>query len=207
MIRIDWRVEMGAARRWVVLIAVIVACAVDMLYVAQIIGPPGGRGNSLVWRSTFVALFIAVMVIAAALAVRPSAASWRTILLGLSSVGLLAMGYLAIFSIGLPLLVAGLAVLVVLIGAVVASPQPAGVIRAAAGGLLALVIFFGGLELTAQAISCPAHGFEAGTGSSFFGGPYHYLCVDGKVTIRPGDCIHMGASVDPSGHVTAVTDC
>jgi len=78
---------------------------------------------------------------------------------------------------------------------------------AAAGGLLALVIFFGGLELTARAISCPAHGFEGGTGSSFLGGPYHYLCVDGKLTIRPGDCTHMGASMDPNGHVTAVTDC
>ena len=148
------------------------------------------------------------MAIAAALAVRPSAAGWRTILLGLSSLGLLAMGDLGIFPIGLPLLVAGLGLLIVLIGAVAASRQPAGVLRAAAGGLLALVIFFGGLELTARAISCrPAHGFEGGTGSSFSGGPYHYLCIDGKLTIRPGDCNHMGASMDPSGHVTAVSDC
>lgn len=198
---------MGAALRWVVLAAVIVACAVDILYVSQIVGPPDGRGNSLAWRSTFVAFFIAVMAIAAALAVRPSAAGWRTILLGLSAVGLLAMGYLAIFSIGLPLLVAGLGVLAVLIGAVVASRQPAAAMRAAAGGLLALAIFFGGLELTARVISCPAHGFEGGTGSSFVGGPYHYLCVDGKLTIRLGDCNHMRASMDPSGHVTAVTDC
>jgi hypothetical protein len=164
---------MGAALRWVVLIAVIVACAVDILYVSQIVGPPGGRGYSLPWRSVFVALFIAAMTMAAALAIRPSAAAGRTVLLGLSSMGLLAMGYLAIFSVGLPLLVAGLGLLVALIYAVVASRQPAGVTRAAAGGLLALVIFFGGFELTAQAITCPAHGFEGGTGSSFLGGPYH----------------------------------
>ncbi len=198
---------MNAARHWVVLSAVTVACAVDIVYVSQIIGPPGGRPDPLVWRSPFVAFFIAMMAIAAALAVRPSTVGWRTLLLGLSAVGLLAMGYLAIFSLGLPLLVAGLGVLVVLIGAVAASRQPAGVLRAAAGGLLALVIFFGGLELTARAISCPAHGFEGGTGSSFFGDPYHYLCVDGKLTIRPGDCNHMGASMDSSGQVTAVTDC
>jgi hypothetical protein len=198
---------MDAALRWVVLIAVIVACAVDILYVSQIVGPPGGRGYSLPWRSVFVALFIAAMTIAAALAIRSSATQWRTVLLGLSSVGLLAMGYLAIFSIGLPLLVAGLGLLIGLIGAVASSRQPARVMRAAAGGLLALVIFFGGFELTAQAITCPAHGFEGGTGSSFLGGPYHYTCVDGKLTIRPGDCSHMGASMDPSGHVTAVSDC
>jgi hypothetical protein len=162
---------MDAALRWVVLSAVTAACAVDIVYVSQIIGPPGGRPDPLVWRSPFVAFFIAVMAIAAALAVRPSAAAWRTILVGLSAVGLVAMGYLGIFSIGLPLLVAGLGLLVVLIGAVAASGQPAGVLRAAAGGLLALVIFFGGLELTARAIMCPAHGFEGGTGSSFFGGP------------------------------------
>ena len=198
---------MGAALRWVVLIAVIVACAVDILYVSQIVGPPGGRGYSLPWRPVFVALFIAAMTIAAALAINPSAAGGRTVLLGLSSVGLLAMGYLAIFSVGLPLLVAGLGLLVALIYAVVASRQPAGVMRAATGGLLALVILFGGFELTAQAITCPAHGFEGGTGSSFFGGPYHYTCVDGKLTIRPGECSHMGATMDPSGHVTAVSDC
>src|SRR2546428_3274239 len=69
---------MGPAQRWVVLIAVILACAVDILYVSQIIGPPGRRGDSFAWRSTFVAAFIAVMAIAAALAVRPSAAGWRT---------------------------------------------------------------------------------------------------------------------------------
>jgi hypothetical protein len=198
---------MHAALHWVVLIVVIVACAVDILYVSQIVGPPGGRGYSLPWRSVFVALFIAAMTIAAALAIRPSATGGRTVLLGLSSVGLLAMGYLAIFSVGLPLLVAGLGLLVALIYAVVASRQPAGVMRAAAGGLLALVIFFGGFELTAQAITCPAHGFEGGTGSSFFGGPYHYTCVDGKLTIRPGECSYMGASMDPSGHVIAVSDC
>jgi len=92
----------------VVVTAVIVACAVDIVYVSQIIGPPGGRPDPLVWRSPFVAFFIAVMAVAAALAVRPSAVGWRTLLLGLSSAGLLAMGYLGIFSIGLPLLVAGL---------------------------------------------------------------------------------------------------
>jgi len=198
---------MGPAQRWVVLIAVILACAIDIVYVSQIIGPPGGRPDPLVWRSPFVAFFIALMAIAAAVAVRPLTVGWRTLLLGVSTVGLVAMGYLGIFSIGLPLLVAGLGLLIVLIGAVAASRQPAGVLRAAAGGLLALVIFFGGLELTARAISCPASGFEGGTGSSFFGGAYHYLCVDGKLTIRPGDCNHMGASIDPSGHVTAVSDC
>lgn len=159
------------------------------------------------WRQTFVAAFIAVMVIAAALALRPSAASWRTVLLGLSSIGLLAIGYVGIFSIGLPLLLAGLAVLGVLIGSLVASPQPAGVLRAGAGGLLALVIFVGGLELTAQAISCPAVGFEGGSGSSLLRGPYHYLCVDGKLTVRPGECNRAGASVDANGHVIAVADC
>ena len=83
---------MGAALRWVGLIAVILACAVDILYVSQIIGPPGRRGDSFAWRSTFVAFFID-------------------------------------------------------------------------------------------------------------------LCVDGKLTIRQGDCNHMGASIDPSGHVTAVNPC
>jgi hypothetical protein len=120
---------MDAALRWVVLSAVTAACAVDIVYVSQIIGPPGGRPDPLVWRSPFVGFLMAIV---AALAVGPSTVGWRTLLLGLSAVGLVATGYL--------------------------------------------------------------------------GGPYHYVCVDGKLTIRPGDCTHMGASMDPSGHVTADSD-
>lgn len=198
---------MGRPLRWIVTAALVVAAVVDILYVSYLSRPPGGRGNSLIWRGPFIAAFIAVMAIAVALTLRSSASRWRTLLLGLSSIGLMAIGFVGIFSIGLPLLAAGLASLAVLIGILLASPRRSEVLKAAAGGLLALAIFFSGLELTAQAISCPAHGFEGGTGSSFLGGPYHYLCVDGKLTIRPGDCNHMGASMDPNGRVTAVTDC
>jgi hypothetical protein len=198
---------MGRPLRWIVTAALVVAVVVDIVYVSYLSRPPGGRGDSLVWRGPFIAAFIAVMAIAVALALRSSASRWRTLLLGLASIGLVAIGFVGIFSIGLPLLVAGLACLAVLIGIVLGSPNRAEFFKAGAGALLALAIFFSGLELTAQAISCPAHGFEGGTGSSFLGGPYHYVCVDGKLTIRPGDCNHMGASMDPNGRVTAVSDC
>jgi len=198
---------MGARLRWAVLTAVILAAVVDFFYVSEFIGPPGQHGYPLPYRQAFVAVFIAVMAMTAALSLRPSAARWRVQLLGLSSIGLLAMGYIGMFSIGLPLFAAGLLCLLALIVNLFAPGQRAAFLKAAAGALLALLIFFGGFELTERAINCPAHGFEGGTGSSFFGGPYHYWCVDGKLTIRPGDCTHMGASRDPSGHVTSVTDC
>jgi hypothetical protein len=198
---------MGRSLRWILTAALAVTSVVDILYVSYLSRPPGGLGNSLIWRGPFIAAFIAVMAVAVALTLRSSASRWRTVLLGLSSIGLIAIGFLGIFSIGLPLLAAGLASLAVLIGILLESPKRSDLVKAAAGGLLALAISFSGLELTAQAISCPAHGLEGGTGSSFLGGPFHYLCVDGKLTIRPGDCNHMGASMDPNGRVTAVGDC
>jgi hypothetical protein len=191
---------------WTVLMAVILAAIVDFLYVSEFVGQPGHRGYPLPPRQAFVAIFIAIMAMAAALSVSASAARWRTPLLGLSAIGLLAMGYIAMFSIGLPLFVAGLLSLMALIVNLRAGIRFA-LLKAAAGGLLALGIFLAGFELTAEAITCPARGFEAGDGSSLFRGPFHYTCVDGKLTIRPGPCTHGGATIDASGHIVAVTDC
>lgn len=198
---------MGARLRSIILVAVILAAVDDFLYVSEVVGPPHQRGYPLVSRPAFVGAFIAITAISAALSLRSSAARWRTPLLGLGSVGLIAMGYIAMFSIGVPLLVAGLLCLIALIGTLVASGRRIAVLKAVVGGLLALAIFVGGFELTAQAITCPPHGFEGGSGSSFLRGSFHYLCVDGKLTIRPGECNHGGATVDASGHVIAVTDC
>src|SRR2546426_184893 len=72
---------------------------------------------------------------------------------------------------------------------------------------IALPIFLGGFEVTEHAIACPAKGVETGSGSGLLSGPYHYTCVNGKLTMYPGACNSGGATVDASGNVISVSTC
>lgn len=170
--------------RWFAGVAAIIAAVVDVLYYG-FVGHQAGH-DPLGWRVAFVAIFIALLAIAAALSTRASAAAWRPALLGLSAIGLLAMGFIGIFSIGLPLLLAGALACVALIFSLTGARQPAGILKAGAGALLALAIFLGGFEATERAIACPARGYESGGGSGLLSGPYRYTCVNGKLTIYAG---------------------
>ena len=129
------------------------------------------------------------MAICAALSARKSAARWRPLLLGASAAGLLLLGYFGIFSIGLPLLVAGALALVSLIGTLSLGGPPAGSRKAAAAGMaaagavLAVVLQLAGFSLAERAIRCPANGIESGSGPGVLGGSYEYSCNNGKLTI------------------------
>jgi len=189
--------------RWLAGVAAIIAAVVDVLYYGFV----NHQGGPLGWRVAFVATFIALLAITAALSTRTSATPWRPALLALSAVGLLSMGFIGIFSIGLPLLVAGALACVALILSLIAARQPAGSLKAGAGALLALAIFLGGFEVTEHAIACPAKGVETGSGSGFLSGPYHYTCVNGKLTMYPGACNSGGATVDANGNGISVSSC
>jgi len=192
--------------RWLAVIAAVIAAITDILYYGVVVGQ-GGAHDPIRWRVGFVATFIAILAVTAGLSARASATDWRPALLGLSAIGLLAMGFIAIFSIGLPLLVAGALAFIALMVSLTDSRQPAGLIKAGAGALIALVIFLGGFEASERAIACAPTGFETGSGSGLLSGPYHYTCVNGKLTVFPGECNHGGASMDASGDVTSVSTC
>ena len=191
--------------RWLAVIAAVIAGVTDALYFGIVAGQ--GGHDPIRWRVAFVATFVAVLAITAALASRGSASAWRPALLGLSTIGLLAMGYVGIFSIGLPLLVAGALAFIALLTSLRASRQPSAFLNAGAGALTALVIFFGGFEASERAIACPRTGFESGGGSGLLSGPYHYTCVNGKLTLYPGECNRGGATTDANGNVTSVSTC
>ena len=173
--------------RWAGVIAAIIAAAVDALYVG-VIGSQGGSDPQFL-RVPFVWGFIALMAICATLSSAASAVRWRAFLLGFSAGGLLLLGFFAIFSIGLPLLVAGLLAVGGLIGMLspAESRGPSG--KAAAGGLaaggaaVAVVVLLAGVSLTELAIRCPAIGVESGSGGDFLSGSYQYTCDNGKLTI------------------------
>src|SRR6202165_1488852 len=194
--------------RWLAGVAAIIAAVVDSLYVGIVVnqsnqGPRDPLGSTVI----FVATFIAVLAVTAALAALRPATAVRPALLGLSAVGLMAIGVVAIFSIGLPLILAGGLAFVALLSSLRQPRHPAGILKAGAGALLALAIFVGGFEATVRAIACPASGVETGSGSGLVSGPYHYTCVNGKLTVYPGACNSGGASYDANGSVTSVTTC
>src|SRR5438552_16412230 len=105
-------------------VAAIIAAVVDATYYGFVSHQDGH--DPLGWRVAFVATFIALLAITAALSTRASATPWRPALLALSAVGLLSTGFIGIFSIGLPLLVAGALACVALLLSLIAARQPAG---------------------------------------------------------------------------------
>ena len=168
--------------------AALIAGTVDVLYLG-IVGSQGAS-NPQFLRVPFVAAFIALMAICAALSSRASAERWRPLLLGTSAAGLLLLGYFALFSIGLLLLLAGALALVGLIGTLRLawfSPGESGkaavAAMAAGGAVAAVVVLLAGFALADFAISCPARGVESGSGTAFLGGSYEYSCNNGELMI------------------------
>ncbi len=87
------------------LIVAILVAAVDILYLAVV----RGQGVSdQPWVAPFVAAYLAALAICAALAAAVPSGRWQAGLLGTSAAGLLLLGFFALFSIGLPLVAAGL---------------------------------------------------------------------------------------------------
>lgn len=193
--------------RWLAIVAAVIAAVVDILYLGIVRSQPGPGGGQYL-RVPFVAAFIALLAMAAALSARESAAKIRPALLALSATGLLATGYVALFSIGFPLLIAGALAFVAAVLSLTRSPRPAGALFALAGVLVAAVIFVGGFDLTQVAIACPPTGYMSGSGQGFiFTGAYHYTCANGKLSVKDGFCNSSGASMDSTGKVISVTDC
>ncbi|HYM49934.1 MAG TPA: hypothetical protein VET65_05100 [Candidatus Limnocylindrales bacterium] len=172
--------------RWLAIAAAGLAALVDALYLGIVFSQPGGTGGQFL-RIPFVALFIAVLAIAAALAARASSARWRSALLGFSAIGLLVMGYFALFSIGFFLVVAGILALVAAIRCLVRATGPGALQQTSVGALVALMCIVLGFTLAERVIRCPSAGVTGGAGQYlFFGGSYQYTCRDGVLTLTTG---------------------
>lgn len=174
--------------RWAGIAAAVIAGSVDVLYLG-VVGSQGGSDPQFL-RVPFVAAFIALMAICTALSTRKSAARWRPLLLGVSAGGLLLLGYFAIFSIGLPLLVAGALALIGLLNTLRPTGTAAGTSgrraagMAVGGAVLAVVVLLAGFSLAEVVIRCPAKGVEGGGGTRLLGGgSYEYSCNNGNLTI------------------------
>jgi hypothetical protein len=172
----------------------------DALYLGLTIGQPERSPD--VFTVPFVASYL--LLIAALLGVsllqRPRIIVARTALRAAAAGGLLVLGILAAFSIGLPFILAGMlatgATVRTLRGPHLTSSAFSGV----AAALIAVAILVAGFEVTERMIMCPAHGSAGGGGTGLVTGPYYYECVDGQLDFHYGSC--SSSSIDSNGNVS-----
>jgi hypothetical protein len=177
-------VEARAARimAWVALAIVVLE---DVAYLLLI------RSQAEVAPDAYTVPFVAgyLLAVAALLGIsllRLPSPGWRMPLRAGAAGGLLVLGILAAFSIGLPLILAG----ILATGSAVRTLKgpfwaPTGLFGAAAA-LAAVAVLVTGFEVTERIIVCPSSGNMSGGGSGFVTGPYHYECVDGQLSFHSG---------------------
>src|SRR5258708_1888758 len=156
----------------------------------------------------FVAAYLALMAAMLGVSLRPGrlALRLRPALPGGAAAGLLAMGVLALMSIGILLVVArGLAAAAAVMTLV--GRHWSTFVHEAAAALVALALLVAGFEATDRLIICPAKGVSGGSGYGLVTGGCHHTCVGGHLDLRPGFCSSSGGGIDANGHAFASNSC
>jgi hypothetical protein len=171
-------------RRLALIVAIVVA-AVDIFYVWYVRFVQVGVSDQP-WRVPFVASYLGLVAICAALSAAASAGPWRVALLGASAGGLVVLGFFGLFSIGLPLFVMGLLAVAALVRAITSATSRRLMAGASiAGALVAVLVLMAGFAITERLIACPP-GAVSGSGSGLLSGPYSYTCQNGRAIVRYG---------------------
>ncbi len=165
------------------IVAILVA-AVDILYLAVV----RGQGVSdQPWVAPFVAAYLAALAICAALAAAVPSGRWQAGLLGTSAAGLLLLGFFALFSIGLPLVAAGLLAIFGLVRVVGKSERRGMMVASSiAGGIVAVVGLLAGFAVTERIIACPPGAVSGGGSGGLLAGSYSYTCRGGRTIVTWG---------------------
>jgi hypothetical protein len=189
--------------RFMTWFALVIVLATDAAYISLVRGQNNGVDGQVldVFTLPFVAGYVLAMAaLLAASLVRWWSAAVRMPLRAAAAGGLLVLGVIAIFSIGLPLVIAG----AMATGATVRTlrgPQlTKSSLSAVAAAVVAVVVLVAGFEVTERMIVCPAHGSMGGGGTGFVSGPYYYDCVNGQLSFHSGSC--NSGSTDSTGNTT-----
>jgi hypothetical protein len=189
--------------RFMAWFALVIVLATDAAYLSLVRGQTNGVDGQVldVFTLPFVAGYVLAMAaLLAASLVRWWSAAVRMPLRAAAAGGLLVLGVIAIFSIGLPLVIAG----AMATGATVRTlrgPQlTKSSLSAVAAAVVAVVVLVAGFEVTERMIVCPAHGSMGGGGTGFVSGPYYYDCVNGQLSFHSGSC--NSGSTDSTGNIT-----
>jgi hypothetical protein len=181
------------------LAASILVLASDLAYVLLIRSQGSGPAESFTqpFIAAYVTVLAALLIVSLLRLPRPG---WRMPLRGAAAGGLLVLGVLALMSVGLPLLIAGVLTTIATVRTL-RVPQTKATLSAVASAAVAIAVLMSGFAVSGRIITCPPTGSMSGGGSGgFLNGPYYYECVDGHLTYHSGTC-NSGA-IDQSGHVT-----
>jgi hypothetical protein len=116
--------------------------------------------------------------------------------------GLLVTGVLALMSIGIVLVVAGVLSAVAAVMSIAGRGLPALAAEVVAAALV-VVVLISGFEVTQRLIVCPATGSSGGGGPGFLTGGYHWACVNGQLHMHSGFCNGGTTTIDSNGNVTS----
>jgi hypothetical protein len=167
--------------RVLVWVAIAGLAAIDGLYLA-IIYLQGDPAPANVLTVPFVAAYLAAAAILLGASLFSSAPA-RPALRAAASCGLLVLGVIAAFSIGVLILVIAVLAIATTVAALGTQKSPRVRVAAGVASLVAAVVLVGGLELTSRYLVCPATGSSGGTTGSFFG-QLSYECDNGTLTTR-----------------------
>lgn len=162
--------------------AAVAVIAVDALYLA-IINSQGGIPSDTPLVAPFVAVYLALMaVLLAASVFAPPAA--QPALRAAPAAGLFLLGVLALFSIGIAILITALLAGVSTVLSIRARPGARSPVSASIAALIAVALLVGGFEFTWNYLVCPSSGESGGSTASFLGHGSSYVCQGGVLTVR-----------------------
>jgi hypothetical protein len=188
---------------WIPIVIVVVA---DIGYVLLIRSQASNSPDG--FRVLFVAAYLALMAVmlGVSMLTRPIIIRLRPFLRAGAAAGLLVLGVLAIFSIGIPIVVAGALATGAAVRSLSGRRMPA-VITEIAAAVVAIAVLVAGFEITERLIICPAKGVSGGSGYGLVTGGYHWVCVDGQLDFRSGFCSSTSEGIDANGHAFVISSC
>jgi hypothetical protein len=174
------------ATRTLVLIAVVLVVMGDAGYV--LIVATQGSYPPDAFTVPFLAGYWLVMAAMLGLSLldRPRVAALRPALRAGAAGGLLVTGVLGLFSIGLPMVIAGALATGAAVRTVAGRDRWRAVSIEMVAAVIAVVVVVAGLELTARLVLCPPHGQSSGGGTGLVSGDYHWTCNEGHLTFASG---------------------
>ena len=196
----------GRTVRLMVLVPIVITVLTETAYVV-LISSQGSRAPD-VFTVPFVAGLIALMaaLLGLSLSANRLVVRLRPALRAGAAAGLVVLGVLGLFSIGLPLLAAGFVATGAAFRTLVGRGVP-GVIWEVGAALLVVATLVTGFEVTARLIVCPPLGSMSGGGPGFVTAGYHYECVDGRLYMHSGFCNAGRGTTDSQGGITTTNTC
>ena len=172
---------MAASARTVTALAVIALVAIDAVYLVIIRQQGTDPSEPLV--VPFVAAYIALMgaLLIASLVTPPA---WAPALRGGASAGLLVLGALSAFSIGLGVLLAASLAVAATVLALIARPSVRSAVSTVLSAVAAVALLVVGFQVAWSYLVCPANGEGGGSTPSFFGQGSAYECNGGVLTVH-----------------------